>query len=249
MTVGGADRDDKGCDLMVVGAHAMDAELLGGALAAQVTKQGGSAHLLHLTRGERGHPTLDADAFATQLDDEMAVAAGMLGASFRWAGVGAPLADADEGQLSKLILGSLRELRPTFVVTHWIGSWHPSHRRAHTATRAAVAASRESGQAVDLLYGENCEDLLGFVPTGFADVSAAMDEWRRGVRAYDLYRRSEPDSGVDSLVPYASYYEAALRVRGLHAGFEHAQAVMVGPWPISAETRSRFTWLEPPGTA
>ena len=246
MTVGGADRDDKGCDLMVVGAHAMDAELLGGALAAQVVKQGGSAHLLHLTRGERGHPTLDADAFATQLDEEMAMAASRLGTSFRWAGVSAPLTDADEGQLSELILGDLRELRPSFVLTHWIGSWHPGHRSAHAATRAAVAARRASGQAVDLLYGENCEDLLGFVPTGFADVSGAMDAWRQGVRAYDLYRRSEPDSGVDSLVPYASYYEAALRVRGLQAGVEDAQAVMAGPWPISAETRARFTWLEPP---
>ena len=234
---------------MVVGAHALDAELLGGALAAQVVQQGGSAHLLHLTRGERGHPTLDADAFATQLDDEMEVAAGMLGASFRWAGVSAPLADADEGRISELIAQDLRELRPSFVLTHWIGSWHPSHRRAHTATRMAVAASRENGQAVDLLYGENCEDLLGFVPSGFADVTGAMDEWRRGVRAYELFRRSEPDSGVDSLVPYASYYEAALRVRGLHAGFERAQAVMAGPWPISAETRARFKWLEPPAAA
>lgn len=249
MTVGGADRDDKGCDLMVVGAHAMDAELLGGALAAQVVKQGGSAHLLHLTRGERGHPTLDADAFARQLDEEMAVAAGRLGTSSRWAGVSAPLTAADEGQLSELILGDLRELRPAFVLTHWIGSWHPSHRRAHGATRAAVAACREGGQAVDLLYGENCEDLLGFVPTGFADVSGGLDAWRQGARAYELFRRSEPDSGVDSLVPYASYYEAALRVRGLHAGFEQAQAVMAGPWPISPETWSRFKWLEPPGAA
>jgi LmbE family N-acetylglucosaminyl deacetylase len=249
MTVGGAGRDNKGCDLMVVGAHAMDAELLGGALAAQVVKQGGSAHLLHLTRGERGHPTLDADAFATQLDDEMEVAAGALGASFRWAGVSAPLSDTDEGQLSGLILADLRERRPGFVLTHWIGSWHPSHRRASAAARAAVAAFRDGGQVVDLLYGENCEDLLGFVPTGFADVSAAMDEWRRGVRAYELYRRSEPDSGVDSLVPYASYYEAALRVRGLHAGFGQAQAVMAGPWPLSVETRSLFKWLEPPGAA
>ena len=249
MTVGGADQDDKGCDLMVVGAHAMDAELLGGALAAQVVQQGGSAHLLHLTRGERGHPTLEADIFAEQLDAEMEAAAGALGATFSWAGVSAPLTDADEGQLADLVLRSLQELRPAFVVTHWIGSWHPSHRRAHAATRAAVAALREDGQAVDLVYGENCEDLLGFVPTGFADVTLGMDAWRLGVRAYELFRRSEAGSGVDSLVPYASYYEAALRVRGLHAGFEHAQAVMTGPWPVSADTRSRFAWLEPPGTA
>jgi LmbE family N-acetylglucosaminyl deacetylase len=249
MTVGDDDRNDEGCDLMVVGAHAMDAELLGGALAAHVVKQGGSAHLLHLTRGERGHPTLDANAFATQLESEMEAAGRMLGTSFRWAGVVAPLADADEGQLSDLVLRDLREVRPSFVLTHWIGSWHPGHVRAHTATRAAIAACREAGQEVDLLYGENCEDLLGFVPIGFADVSSGVEDWRRAVRAYELFRRSEPDSGVDALVPYASYYEAALRVRGLHAGFDRAQAVMPGPWPISVKTRKRFKWLEPPQAA
>lgn len=246
MTVGDADRNDEGCDLIVVGAHAMDAELLGGALAAHVVKQGGSAHLLHLTRGERGHPTLDADAFAMQLDGEMEVASRMLGTSFRWAGVVAPLADADQRALSDLVLRVLRELRPSFVLTHWIGSWHPGHVWAHTATRAAVAACREAGQEVDLLYGENCEDLLGFVPIGFADISSALEDWRRAVRSYELFRRSEPDSGVDALVPYAKYYEAALRVRGLHAGFECAQAVMPGTWPISVETRMRFKWLDPP---
>jgi LmbE family N-acetylglucosaminyl deacetylase len=246
MTVGGADRDDEGCDLLVVGAHAMDAELLGGALGAHVVKQGGTAHLVHLTRGERGHPTLDADAFARQLDGEMEEASRMLGASFRWAGVLAPLAEAAIDQLSNLILGVLEERRPRFVVTHWIGSWHAGHIRAHEAVRKAVGECREAGQAVDLLYGENCEDLLGFVPTGFADVSLAVEDWRRAVRAYELFRRSEPGSAVDSLVPYASYYEAALRVRGLQAGFGQAQAVMAGPWPISAETRERFKWLDVP---
>ena len=246
MTVGSTDRNDERSKLLVVGAHAMDAELLGGALAAKTVKQGETAHLLHLTRGERGHPTLDADAFARQLDVEMEAASRLLGVSFRWAGVVAPLAKAEMSQLSNLIFAVLRELRPTFVVTHWIGSWHPSHVRAHTAVRQAVAACREAGQAIDLLYGENCEDLLGFVPSGFADVSAAVDEWRRAVRAYELFRLSEPDSAANSPVPYANYYEAALRVRGLHAGLEHAQAVMVGPWPISVETREQFKWLDLP---
>jgi LmbE family N-acetylglucosaminyl deacetylase len=246
MTVGNAGREGDGCELLVVGAHAMDAELLGGALAAHVVKQGERAHLLHLTRGERGHPILDADAFARQLEGEMEEASRMLGTSFHWAGVPAPLAKAGIDQLSNLVLGVMQELRPTFVLTHWIGSWHAGHIRAHEAVRAAVGAFREAGQSVDLLYGENCEDLLGFEPTGFADVSSAVDDWRRALRAYELFRRSEPQSGVDSVVPYAGYYEAALRVRGLHAGFEQAQAVMVGPWPISVATRERFKWLNLP---
>jgi hypothetical protein len=120
--------------------------------------------------------------------------------------------------------------------------------KAHIAVRTAVAACREAGQLVDLLYGENFEDQLGFVPTGFADVSSAVDAWRQAVRAYELFRRSEPDAAVQSSLPYASYYEAALRVRGLHAGFESAQAVMPGPWPTSLETRERFKWLDLPAS-
>jgi LmbE family N-acetylglucosaminyl deacetylase len=60
----------------------MDAELMGGALAATVAVGGEEAMLLHLTRGERGHPATGTTDFAEQLDGEMAAAAQALGV--RW---------------------------------------------------------------------------------------------------------------------------------------------------------------------
>jgi LmbE family N-acetylglucosaminyl deacetylase len=235
--------------LVVVGAHAMDGELMGGALASAIASRGEPAHLVHLTRGERGHPTLPADRFAEQLNEEMKRASLALHVPFRWAGLHAPLSDTRLDEVREAVQDLLVELRPAAVLTHWVGSWHPSHVHAHRAVRDAVTARRQNGHPIDLLYGENCEDLLGFNPTGFADVSSVLEDWRRAVREYELFRRSEPDAGSDSPVPYSSYYEAAMKVRGLQAGMEQAQTVMAGPWPISSQTRDRFTWQHLPETA
>ncbi|MDQ2943416.1 MAG: PIG-L family deacetylase [Candidatus Dormibacteraeota bacterium] len=221
---------------------------MGGALASAIAGRGEPAHLIHLTRGERGHPTLPAERFAEQLDEEMNRASRALNVPFRWAGLRAPLSDARLGEACEAVQDLLVELRPAAVLTHWVGSWHPSHVQAHIAVRDAVTARRENGQPIDLLYGENCEDLLGFNPTGFADVSSVQDDWRQALRAYDLYRRSESDAGSDSPVPYSSYYEAAMKVRGLQAGMERAQTVMAGSGPMSSQTREWFTWLDLPET-
>ena len=65
--------------LMVIGAHAMDAEIMAGGLAAMQAAQGRRVVLLHLTRGERGHPTKPAAEFGRQLEAELAEAAAALG--------------------------------------------------------------------------------------------------------------------------------------------------------------------------
>jgi LmbE family N-acetylglucosaminyl deacetylase len=220
----------------------MDAELMGGALAATVAAGGEEAMLLHLTRGERGHPELETAEFAEQLEGEMAAAAQTLGVRHRWAALPAPLPPPEEH--ANALAGVLAELGPRIVLTHWVGSWHESHRRAHAAVRSAVARQRRQGRAIDLLYGENCEDLTGFVPVGFADVDAIVDRWLDAVRSYELFRRSEEHPDVP--IPYAAYYKAALRVRGLQAGLARAVAVMPSGHELSSETRERFVWLDVP---
>lgn len=44
--------------LMVIGAHAGDAEVMAGAVVVQHVHDGGKAMIVHLTLGERGHGRL-----------------------------------------------------------------------------------------------------------------------------------------------------------------------------------------------
>jgi LmbE family N-acetylglucosaminyl deacetylase len=111
--------------LVVVGAHALDAELMGGPLAAVASDAGWPVALLHLTLGERGHPSKPPDTFGPQVLEESVAAARFLGADAVWSGAAAPL---DEDKVLAWLIAEIRVRRPALIVTHWRGSWHPSHR-------------------------------------------------------------------------------------------------------------------------
>src|SRR5262249_54289512 len=50
--------------IMVVGAHAADAEIMGGATVLKHVDAGWRAVLVHMTPGEKGHRTLSAEEYA-----------------------------------------------------------------------------------------------------------------------------------------------------------------------------------------
>jgi len=214
--------------LVVVGAHALDAELMAGPLAAVASDAGWPVALVHLTLGERGHPDKPPESFGPQLRDESLRAARLLGVETVWSGAPAPL--RRESVLDWLA-EELAGLRPTVVITHWRGSWHRSHREAHAVVREAL--DRASIDPV-IAFGENCEDLVGFAPNQVVPVTAVRDRWLAAVSAYELFRRSIPGSGTDAAIPYWAYYTAAFRVHGLHFDAGHAQ-VFMGDRPLPTE--------------
>lgn len=219
--------------LVVVGAHAMDAEVMAGGLVAIHTAAGGEAWLLHLSRGEGSYTGKTSAEAASQLDAEMAEAARLLGAGVRWLGFRSgpiPLSDAKAA-----IQTALADLAPEVVVTHWRGSWHPRHVITHQATLLALQAV--SGVR-ELLFGENCEDLDGFRPTSYFDIIGGVERWFQALSSYELYRTSISLDG--SGIPYHSYYRAAARNRGFESGVLAAQAFM-----DSIRVRRALTHLPP----
>jgi LmbE family N-acetylglucosaminyl deacetylase len=197
----------------------MDAEVLAGGLVATHTTAGGEAWLLHLSRGEGSYPELLPDQAALQLQREMAEAAATLQAHLHWLGFRSGRIDLSSA--ISAIRSALVEINPEVVVTHWRGSWHPRHVTAHQATLVAVQAV----PAVrELLFGENCEDLEGFRPTCYFDISETVETWFRALSAYDLFRRSAAPEWTG--IPYDSYYRAAARNRGVEAGVQAAQGFM-----------------------
>ncbi len=215
--------------LLIVGAHAFDAEVLAGPLAASAVAAGGSASLVHLSLGEQGHPSLPPDEYGEQKRREAAAAAGRLGC--RWMTLELPdgfLSVTDDVALQ--LCDVIRRVRPQVVVTHWSGSWHKDHRAAHRLTvdavyYAALPTLRRQDAAhtpQQLLFGENWEDAEGFVPDCVADVSAGMHAWRGAIEEYALA------TGIGRF-PYLDYYLSLYRLRGCVSGFQHAQVFAVQP--------------------
>jgi len=206
--------------LVVVGAHALDPELMAGPLAAVASGAGWPVALVHLTLGERGHPEKPPEVFGPQLREESIRAARALGVEAVWSGASAPLRGAD---VFDWLVAELDQRRPTIVVTHWSGSWHASHREANYVVRRAMAAL---ATRPTLAFGENCEDLVGFVPTHLIPVASVRERWLEAANEYELFRRSVTGSGLDAAIPYWAYYTAALRVHGLHFDTGQAQVFM-----------------------
>jgi LmbE family N-acetylglucosaminyl deacetylase len=216
-----------------VGAHAFDAEVMAGGLAAVQTGRGGTAVVLHLTLGELGHATEAADDYRKQKRQEAKDAARALGGE-------AKFLDEPDGDLrssravAESVAAVVRSVRPDTVVTHWRGSWHPDHVAAHQVTMRALLLAglpgATGGGTADshvprrVLFAENWEDREGFEPTVYEDITEGFEPWQAALSSYEIGR-----PGRKGGFPYADYYTALARLHGCEYGVPYAQAFHPAP--------------------
>jgi len=153
----------------------------------------------------------------------------MLGAEFRVLPYKDGELEADrEAKLA--VCDIIRELRPQVVVTHWKGSYHRDHSNAHEIVKDAIYFASLPGlerglpqhYVGSLYFYENWEDPLDFKPKIYVDFSDHFDRWCEAILVHEFIR----GRGLPSDYPYADYYRALARIRGIEAGFKYAQAFM-----------------------
>ncbi len=212
--------------LMVIGAHAGDAEVTCGGIIAKYSKRD-RAIIVHMTLGEKGHFKLSAEEYGLQKRSEAEKAAKILGAEV----VFLPYKDAElptDSEVKFRLCDLIREHKPDVLVTHWKGSIHRDHRSTYLNVRDAVfyaalpAVKREKSpfRVKALYYAENWEDPYGFKPQVYVDISEEFEVWREAASVYAFARG---ETGF----PYIEYYTCLFRLRGIESGFKYAQAFMV----------------------
>lgn len=221
--------------LLIVGAHALDAEVMAGGIAALAQIKGIAVTLVHMTRGERGNPQKPARIFGEQLEKEMAEAARVLGARQLWPGFMAPLEDSDAGiaWIENLILKE----KFTHVLTHWAGSWHPSHIHTHKVVGKAVDRVKKDKPA--LFFAQNGEDLTGFRAEWYVPIDSVYERWMQALKCYELFRMSLPGSTGGNSIPYFDYYSSTTRMNGFYVDAKHAQALMRGHGSLPEDLGAR----------
>jgi LmbE family N-acetylglucosaminyl deacetylase len=230
--------------VLVVGAHAFDAEAMAGGWCATLASAGSRIVLVHLSDGELGHRSLSADDYARQKRTEAARAARILGAEAVFFGLPdtrvAASRDVEE-RLARLI----REVRPSIAIGHWKGTWHTDHRAAHDAfmnglflaALPSVLGNLPAVRPDSILFAENWEDAEAFVATEYRDITPAYDRWLQAIDAYELC------SGSIATFPYRDYYTSLARVRGCLAGHRYAEAYM----PLDRAVAAGFGIFAPIG--
>lgn len=237
--------------ILVVGAHAGDAENMAAAAVLKHTRAGFPATILHLTLGEAGHPRMPAAEYAEQRKREVAESARLMGAEAVWLNYPDGLLPVNE-EVKFQVADLIRLKKPAVILTHWKGSFHKDHRAAYAIVEdaqfyAALPAIRRSGpdgaelpaHYAGVLYTENWEDMEGYRADLYLDVSDVWEDYLAVLRSHEFIR------GGISTFRYLDYYAALGITRGCLGGMQRAVTLMV---PDGSWTRQvgYLPGLEPP---
>jgi LmbE family N-acetylglucosaminyl deacetylase len=215
--------------ILAIGAHAADMELTAGPILAHQKLLGDRIVILHLTLGEAGNPKLAPEKYAAQKRQEAEAAAKALGAEV----IFGPYHDAllpNDDAARRYVADVIRQVKPTYIVTHWKNSIHKDHSATsaivqdallYTELDAVKTAHPPFRGVRGLYYADNWEDSEGFRPYIFVNVSDAFEQWKQAIRAYEMVR------GGISPFAYFDYYTAHLQSLGALAGRKYAAALDV----------------------
>lgn len=198
-----------------IGGHPLDAEIMGGPMIINMNKKGAKSTLVHVTTGRlenKDATEQEKKDYLDLLESNISNAANALGADV-WQMNYLSSNMPTMSEFVKVIADYLREEKADLVITHNLGTLHDRHYFTYRGVHEAVKILRREGQTIDLLYGENLEDLIGFTPTKYLYMSEEdVETWFNSLNQYDLFR------GGVNVVPYVEYYTTMGRVRALEAG-------------------------------
>lgn len=197
-----------------IGAHSLDAELMGGPLILKYARQGAHCTLIHVTQGRLEDPAATEEAKQAYLKDLLTMnqkAAEKLGADTIWLGYVSSNMPSLEDFAQRMEQYFVDE-KVDLVITHWRGSRHPRHINTHDAVVTAVKRLREKGNPIRLVYGETFEDLVGFLPQAYFTLNPEeVTQWYGAMKEYAVFRGEVND------FPYQQYYPTIGKVRQIES--------------------------------
>lgn len=200
--------------IVSVGAHSLDAEILGGPLMLKYAKAGAHCTYIHVTQGRLEDPDATEEAkteYLKELLNQNKRAAEKLSGDTIWLGYvssNMPSLEVFTSRLEQYLL----EEKVDLVITHWRGSMHPRHINTHDAVTTAVKRLREKGHSIRLVYGENFEDLVGFIPQAYFKLEPEeIEKWYSGLKEYTVF-----NGGINDF-PYQEYYTTIGKVRQIES--------------------------------
>jgi LmbE family N-acetylglucosaminyl deacetylase len=213
--------------LMVVGAHISDAENMAGAAMLKHKRAGWDVTIVHVTAGEKGHPTLPAEEYIKMRHADAEASAAFIGANVE-------ILPYKDGELLVteescwLVADLIRRYRPTVLLTHWRGSFHQDHNYTHDIVKNALfkaglpAFKREHPAHYPraVFYAENWEDMEGYSADVYLDVTDVFDDYLKLLKTHALMRERYAS------FRYYDYYEALGQMRGALGGYSKAVTMM-----------------------
>lgn len=213
--------------IVSIGGHHLDAELIGGPLLIKYAKQGAHCTIINVTEGRLESKNATEEEKQAYLDNirkenkECDEAMGCECYNMMYTSSTVP----DQESFIQILMKYFKDEKVDLVITHWRGTMHPRHYYTYETVTEAVKRLRREGVNIQLLYGENCEDLIGFIPTCYVTLDDdIVQQWFDALKIYTIF------NGKVNEVPYLQYYTAQLKVRAIEGGIPHpVKAYMHAP--------------------
>jgi LmbE family N-acetylglucosaminyl deacetylase len=193
-------------NILAVGAHPDDLEILCGGTLALYARQGHSVTMAVLTNGNMGHPDIAPEEMARIRRQEFENAAALIGAKTIWMDVEDELSEVNlETRL--LMVDVFRAAAPDVVLTHSSLDYHVDHCNASRLVfEAAPLACVHNIKRVlpqlakqPLIYHFDTLGAVNFIPREYVDITGVLaikkamynchrsqKEWMRTATGFDI---------------------------------------------------------------
>lgn len=220
--------DFSGERVLAVVAHPDDAELLCAGTLGRARDDGAAVGICVMCQGDRGQTDPPTPNLAEVREREMQAAAALLGGELHQCGYG-DAALLDDLPARAKLTDVLRAFRPTLVLAHWPGDYHPDHQAASKLAEAATWFAASRGHSSTLpplaespaLWWMDTVNMAGFEPAFYVDVSPHMQLKRQMLACH---ASQVGRAGQREFAPLTELMDRQAAARGAQAGVESAEA-------------------------
>lgn len=216
-------------NILAIGAHPDDIEILCAGTLALYAQQGHSVSMAVFTSGDMGDKTIPPEKLAVIRRSEAEASAAIIGARLLWPGIMDEHVFPNEAQ-RRVMIDLLRRADPDVIFTHSPTDYHPDHRYVSQLVfdsyfqKGLPYIPNQSEPAcrfaeAQLYYMDNIAG-IGFLPAEYVDITSVMETKRSMLRCHHSQLRAVSElAGRDIL----QLTETQSSFRGLGGGCEFAE--------------------------
>ncbi len=215
-------------NVLAVGAHPDDLEILCGGTLAKYAGEGHNVVMSHVCNGNKGHHHIPPDELAKTRDAEAEASSSVIGAEHISLDVDDLDAYVEREQVVKCV-DLIRRTRPDVIITHSPDDYMPDHTvsarivfdASFMATLPHLKTEYEHFDRVTPIYYMDTLAGVNFRPTEYVDISGTFQTKKKMLSCHEsqLSWLKEHDK-IDIL----EYIETVARFRGIQCGAEYAEA-------------------------
>ena len=214
-------------NVLAVGAHPDDLEILCGGTLAKYAKAGAKIVMAILTNGNMGHPEVEPDEMARIRKGEFENAAAIIGAETIWMDVDDEMSVVDVNS-RLMMVDVLRKSEPDVILTHCEADYHVDHINASKLVFEAAPLAcvknikRELPELTKqpLIYHFDSIGAVNFLPREYADITETM---ATKLAMYKCHKSQDEWMKIATGFDMADVIESVAKVRGYAAGVRYAE--------------------------